>query len=132
MPKIRHLAIVCMDPEALAKFYCDVFDMKIQSRSGRNNLFVTDGYITVALLRQRAEGKPCGLNQMGFEVEDPAAIAARLAKWQVVGPTARPDNRIYAETRATDPEGNMFDLSQHGYLAAETGDARRLKKPAKV
>jgi hypothetical protein len=27
MPRIRHLAIVCMDPEKLAQFYCEVFDM---------------------------------------------------------------------------------------------------------
>ena len=31
MPKIRHLAIICMDPEKLAQFYCEVFDMKVVS-----------------------------------------------------------------------------------------------------
>src|SRR5262249_38603506 len=62
MPKIRHLAIVCMDPDQLAKFYCEVFDMKVVGRNGRSNVFVSDGYITVALLSQKAEGKPCGLN----------------------------------------------------------------------
>ena len=60
MPKIRHLAIICMDPEKLAKFYCDVFEMKVVTRNGRNNVFLTDGYMNVALLRQRAEGKQCG------------------------------------------------------------------------
>src|SRR4029079_13079544 len=37
MPKIRHLAIICMDPEKLAKFYSEVFEMKIVARNGRNN-----------------------------------------------------------------------------------------------
>ena len=36
MPKIRHLALVCMDPEKLATFYCEVFDMKVVGRSNRN------------------------------------------------------------------------------------------------
>ncbi len=78
MPKIRHLAIVCMDPEKLAQFYCEVFDMKVVARNGRSNVFVSDGYITMALLSQKAEGKPCGLNHFGFHVEDSDAIAARL------------------------------------------------------
>ena len=29
MPKIRPLAIVCMGPDELAKFYCEVFDIKV-------------------------------------------------------------------------------------------------------
>ena len=58
MPKIRHLAIMCMDPQKLAKFYCDVFDMKVVTTTDKRDVFVTDGYITLALLRQKAVGKP--------------------------------------------------------------------------
>jgi catechol 2,3-dioxygenase-like lactoylglutathione lyase family enzyme len=118
MPKIRHLAIVCMDPEKLAQFYCEVFDMTVVGRNGRNgrhNVFVSDGYITVALLSQKAEGKPYGLNHFGFQVEDSAAIAERMKDWKVVGPAARPADRTYAELRATDPEGNNFDLAEGGF-----------------
>ncbi len=70
MPKIRHLAIICMDPEKLAKFYNEVFEMKVVARTGRNNVFLTDGYMNIALLSQKAEGKPNGLNHFGFHVED--------------------------------------------------------------
>jgi catechol-2,3-dioxygenase len=69
MPKIRHLAIICMDPEKLAKFYSEVFEMKIVARNGRNNVFLTDGYMNLALLSQKAEGKQNGLNHFGFHVE---------------------------------------------------------------
>ena len=130
MPKLRHLAIVAMDPEAMARFYCEVFEMRIIDRTPTGAVALSDGSFNLTFLPQRAEGKPCGLNHMGFEVEDSAEIARRLARWKGVQPTARPDNRIYAETRATDPEGNMFDLSGHGYQRAETGAARR--RPAKV
>jgi catechol 2,3-dioxygenase-like lactoylglutathione lyase family enzyme len=121
VPKIRHLAIVCMDPEKLAKFYCEVFDMKVVERNGRRNVFLSDGYITLALLRQKAEGKPCGLNHFGFHVEDSAVIAERMKHWKVVGPEERPADRAYAELRATDPEGNNFDLAEGGFERSAPG-----------
>jgi catechol 2,3-dioxygenase-like lactoylglutathione lyase family enzyme len=118
MPKIKHLAIVCMDPENLARFYCEVFEMKEVTRSTRNgltNVFLTDGYMNVALLSQKAEGKTNGLNHFGFHVEDADVIANRLKNWDVVGPTDRPPDRVYAEQRATDPEGNNYDIAEGGF-----------------
>jgi catechol-2,3-dioxygenase len=114
-----------MDPEALAKFYCEVFDMKVVERNGRQNVFVSDGYITVALLSQKAEGKPCGLNHFGFQVENSAAIAERLKRWKVVGPAPRPPDRAYAELRATDPEGNNFDLAEGGFERSAARGGRK-------
>jgi catechol-2,3-dioxygenase len=104
-----------MDPQKLAQFYCEVFDMKIVTTTEKRDVFVTDGYITVALLRQKAEGKPPGLNHFGFHIEDHQVIAERLKKWDVVGPAQRPADRTYAELRATDPEGNNFDLAEGGF-----------------
>lgn len=132
MPKLKHIAIVAMDPEVLAKFYCDVFEMEIIDRSPTGGVFLSDGYFNVALLPNRAEGKANGINHFGFQVEDAEAIAQRLKKWKVKGPTARPDNRYYAEQRATDPEGNMFDLSEHGFQKMELGAERRARKTEKV
>ncbi|MGE0651292.1 MAG: VOC family protein [Alphaproteobacteria bacterium] len=138
MPKIRHIAIIAMDPEELGKFYCDVFDMEIIDRSPTGGVFLSDGYFNIALLPNRAEGKANGINHFGFLVDDVAEVEERLKKWKVSGPKARPDNRYYAETRATDPEGNMFDLSVHGFLKKETGEDRKsaadekAKAPEKV
>ena len=42
-------------------------------------------------------------------------IAERLKKWNVIGPEKRPPDRAYAETRATDPEGNNYDLAVAGF-----------------
>ena len=64
MPKIRHLAVICMDPEKLAKFYCDVFEMTEvtrNTRNGRTNVFLTDGYMNLALLSQKAEHEYAGV-----------------------------------------------------------------------
>lgn len=133
MAKIKHIALICMDPNKLAEFYCDVFGMTVQVRR-LGAVHLTDGYLNLALLPQHAEGKPNGLNHFGFHVEDREVIAERMKKWKVVGPEKRPANRTYAETRGTDPEGNNFDLSEGGFersrQPAETEPAKT--EPAAV
>ena len=134
MPKIRHLAVICMDPEKLAQFYCDVFEMKVVGRSTRNgqgNVFLSDGYMNLALLSQKCEGKANGLNHFGFHVEDSEVIAERLKKYKVVGPSERPADRVYAEQRATDPEGNMYDIAEGGF-DRDLATPKKTRKPAPV
>ncbi|MDH3242033.1 MAG: VOC family protein [Alphaproteobacteria bacterium] len=119
MAKLRHLGIITVDPEKLARFYSDVFEMEIIHRSPAGAVYMSDGVINLALLPNTAEGKPSGLNHFGFHVEDAEEIGARLAAWNVAEPRARPSNRPYAETRTTDPDGNNIDLSVHGYQTVE-------------
>lgn len=92
--------------------------------------FVSDGYLTLAILPFIIEGSTptCGLNHFGFAVEDCEEIAARLAAFGIGKPKKRPADRPYAEVRAADPDGNMFDLSQRGF--EETAAARAGKLPA--
>jgi len=133
-PKIRHLAIITLDPEKLAKFYEQTFEMtRLPARPvpGSKAIYMTDGYVTLALLENKAEGKPPGLNHFGFEVEDQEEITKRLAKGGIKPPAKRPADRPYAETRATDPDGNNFDISVKGFGSEETTAAPR-KEPAPV
>ena len=119
MAKLKHIAIVSMDPAKLAKFYEEVFDMKILNSSKSGATYLTDGYINLALLPNKAEGKPSGLNHFGFEIDDQAEIAARMEKIGMKPPGQRPRDRPYAETRGADPDGNNFDLSVHGFQSVE-------------
>lgn len=119
MAKFKHIAIVSMDPAKLARFYEDVFDMKILNSSKSGATYLTDGYINLALLPNKAEGKPSGLNHFGFEIDDQAEIAARMEKAGLLAPGQRPRDRPYAERRGADPDGNNFDLSVHGFQAVE-------------
>ncbi len=131
-PKIRHLAIITLDPERLAKFYEQTFEMTrlpAKGASGSKAVYMTDGYITLALLENKAEGKPSGLNHFGFEVEDHEETTARLIKGGVKAPAKRPADRPYAETRATDPDGNNFDISVKGFGSEEAATKAR-KEPA--
>jgi catechol 2,3-dioxygenase-like lactoylglutathione lyase family enzyme len=125
-PKLRHLALFARDPEKLAQFYIDVFDMTIVPESeGTTARYVTDGYFTLAILPHRLQGSAAtGLNHFGFAVDDTAAVSARLVKHGVESPKERPGDRPFAELRAVDPEGNWFDLSEHGFETVETGDER--------
>jgi predicted enzyme related to lactoylglutathione lyase len=120
-PKIKHLAIITLDPERLANFYERVFGMTRLTRPAERPkvsqaVFMTDGYLTLALLENKAEGKAPGLNHFGFQIEDQDETAARLAEFNLQ-PTARPADRPYAETRATDPDGNNIDLAVRGFGA---------------
>jgi predicted enzyme related to lactoylglutathione lyase len=131
-PKIRHLAIVTLDPERLAKFYEQTFDMTRLTAErgvpGSKAVYMTDGYITLALLENKAEGKPSGLNHFGWHVDDQDEVARRLTKAGVKAPAKRPADRPYAETRGTDPDGNNFDISVAGFGSAE-GAEQKTKAP---
>jgi catechol 2,3-dioxygenase-like lactoylglutathione lyase family enzyme len=118
MAKIRHLAIKTKSPERLATFYEEVFGMKrIRSEKG-GAIYMSDGYLTLALLRNRGEATPSGINHFGFQVDDIKETEERLKAFEETL-TQRPANRPYAEYRAMDPDGNLFDVSVHGYEEAE-------------
>jgi catechol 2,3-dioxygenase-like lactoylglutathione lyase family enzyme len=115
MAKLRHLAIVTTDPGKLADFYEKALGLEVQQRADNGNVFMTDGYMNIALLTNKAEGKPSGLNHFGFEIEDMEETTAQLEAAGVPAPVKRPADRHYAETRAFDPDGNNFDLSVNGF-----------------
>jgi catechol 2,3-dioxygenase-like lactoylglutathione lyase family enzyme len=127
MPKIRHLAIKTKDPAKLAKFYTEVFGMKVVHSEKSGAIYMSDGYLTLALLRNRGEATPSGINHFGFHVDDLEDIEAKLAKWDEPM-TGRPSTRPFAEHRAMDPDGNLFDISVHGYDEVEFAAEREAKK----
>ena len=133
-PKIRHLALITVEPERLARFYEEVFQMTrlpAKGVAGSKAVYMTDGYITLALLENKAEGKPSGLNHFGFHVDSQDEISGRLTKAGVKAPAKRPADRPYAETRAFDPDGNNFDISVAGF-GSEEGAPTKKKEPVTV
>ena len=131
-PKIRHLAMFARNPAKLAKFYEDVFQMK-RVHSRENAYFLTDGYLNVAILPATTKGAVLpGLNHFGFKVDDREDTLDRIETHGGDAPTKRPSDRPYAEYRGYDLEGNMFDISQHGFEEVETEvDRERKAVPAK-
>lgn len=116
-PRLRHLALVVRDARRTAEFYRDQFGMELFHTDPDGSHFVTDGYLNLALIQQRLDGDVAtGFNHFGFQVTGIAALADRLAEAGVPRPVLRGGDRPFAEYRATDPEGNWFDLSEHGFL----------------
>jgi catechol 2,3-dioxygenase-like lactoylglutathione lyase family enzyme len=128
MAKIRHLAIKTKSPERLANFYEEVFGLKrIRSEKG-GAIYMSDGYLTLALLRNRGEAAPSGINHFGFHVDGIKDIEEKLKKFEEPL-ELRPANRPFAEYRAMDPDGNLFDVSVHGYDEAEMQADREKRAP---
>ena len=122
-PKLRHVAFVVRDAAAIAAFYRDQLEMEVFHVDQDGSHFLTDGYINLALIQhQLASETPAGFNHFGFTVEDTAAMSARLVGAGVPRPASRPTDRPFAEYRAIDPEGNWFDLSEHGFLPPNRED----------
>ena len=83
MARIKHIAIRTTDPEKTSAFYQEVFGLK-KVGLGLNGIFLSDGYINLAILkcrpeRERGAGK-IGIEHFGFQVEDVEGTLAKLSQ----------------------------------------------------
>jgi catechol 2,3-dioxygenase-like lactoylglutathione lyase family enzyme len=115
--KIRHIVFHTTDPERLAKFYVEVMGLEIVHRARNGGISLTDGYMNLSIHTNKIDGKPSGFNHFGFVVEDNDDVVGRFAAHGYRAPLKRPADRLYAEYRAIDPDGNNFDISENGYEA---------------
>jgi len=113
MAKIRHIAIFSDDPENLSKFYVKVFGMKVKGKSDTGGaVWMTDGYMDIALLKRSNELAPEGLHHFGITLEagEKDGVYKRLKEadaWLMKPPPGRP----YVEDACKDADGNKFDIS---------------------
>ena len=79
MPRIKHIALTTQDPAKTADFYKAAFGMREIRRNPRGAVFLTDGYINLAILNFKTEKDAdvgahganfSGIHHFGFEVED--------------------------------------------------------------
>jgi predicted enzyme related to lactoylglutathione lyase len=112
MAKIRHIAIFSDDTANLAKFYADVFEMKINGQSNEGAFWMTDGYMDIAILPRRNDMAPEGVHHFGItiEPEEKEGVMARLKERGHERMTP-PPGRPYVEDALKDADGNKFDLS---------------------
>ena len=115
MAKIRHIAICAEEPFKLAEFYKTTFGMHEVARLEKA-VFVSDGYINLALLPASANDGKEGIYHFGFQVDDVEEIARRgKAAGAQTGIAPRPRDGRYAEFRIHDPVGTPLDLSEHDW-----------------
>ena len=115
MAKIRHIVFHTTDVERLVKFYVEVMGLTVKHRAANGGVSLTDGYLDFSIHTNKIDGKPSGFNHFGFEVEDNEEVVERFKAKGYRAPLKRPGDRLYAEYRAIDPDGNNFDISVNGY-----------------
>jgi catechol 2,3-dioxygenase-like lactoylglutathione lyase family enzyme len=133
MARIKHMAIFSDDPEELAKFYVEVFGMELKGRSSGTDgsVWLSDGYMDIALLRRRSDLAPHGLHHFGITLnqDEEAGVKERLKErdtWISTPPPGRP----YVEVAAKDSDGNKFDISTSAVVSS--GDKVAMKDEERV
>ena len=138
MARIRHIAIFSDDPERLADWYVGVFGMEVKGKSdGGTAVWMTDGYMDIALLKRTSELSPEGVHHFGVTIEpdEKDGVYRRLKErdaWLMKPPPGRP----YVEDAAKDADGNKFDISTSAVKSrggvVDVKDEERVSELAKV
>jgi catechol 2,3-dioxygenase-like lactoylglutathione lyase family enzyme len=132
MPRIKHIALTTKEPAKVAAFYRDAFGMQEIRRAPNGAVFLTDGYINLAILNWKTEKSAdvgangpnySGIHHFGFEVEDLDESAAKLerAEGQPLEEKAGLDTEMAAgghrnfEMKWAGPDGVVIDISHTGW-----------------
>jgi catechol 2,3-dioxygenase-like lactoylglutathione lyase family enzyme len=135
MARIKHIALTTENPAKTAAFYKEAFGLKELRRSPNGAVFLTDGYIHVAVLNLKGEESAdmgahgpnfTGIHHFGFEVDDLGEACESLEKVEAERLTAKTGDEAtaYAEIRAghanfemkwAGPDGVVIDISHTGW-----------------
>ncbi len=132
MARIQHIAITTANPDQVAAFYREAFDMNEVGRNERQ-VQLSDGYINLTILRCKTEkdadvgpngSNYSGIHHIGFQVDDLDATGQKLlgAKGKAItnsqgidtSPEATRPPR--AEEKWSGPDGVVIDISQPGWI----------------
>jgi catechol 2,3-dioxygenase-like lactoylglutathione lyase family enzyme len=129
MAKLRHIALSVPDPEKTAEFYEKTFGLKRVGATESvlaSGVYLSDGYINLALLKYHTDemagvkgGKDyVGVHHLGFQVEDAGAAKGSVEEnggsFFMDLPALK--DTLYYEEKYRDPDGIIFDISQHGWV----------------
>ena len=133
MAKIRHIALTTENPSEVADFYKQAFDMQEIRRSEAGAVFLSDGYINLAILNWKTEKDADvgpngpnynGIHHIGFQVDDLDDSAEKLEQVEGQRLNQRHDDGTLAQAAAAPrnfevkwagPDGVVIDVSQSGW-----------------
>ena len=131
MAKIRHIALTTENPGEVAEFYKAAFDLEEIRRSDNGAVFLSDGYINLAILKFKTEeeanteGGPkwTGMHHFGFNVETMPEAEEKILK---AGATLKRKPKEVdgkprtgnVEVKFTGPDRITVDLSETGWAGA--------------
>jgi catechol 2,3-dioxygenase-like lactoylglutathione lyase family enzyme len=132
MARIKHIALTTQNPEKVAAFYKEAFGLQEVRRSSNGAVFLTDGYINLAILNWKTEKDAdvgangpnfSGIHHFGFQVESLDEACERLEGVQAQQLTTRDglDSMMAAgghrnfEMKWAGPDGVVLDISHTGW-----------------
>jgi len=122
MPRVKQMAIVCDNAERLEEYYCRWFGFEKLGGGPGGSLYLTDGYLNLALLKKGPglpeENQDLGLHHVGFQVESIEEVKKRIAELDPsIRLEKRPKEDPYSEYRIAfpEPQGFAIDVSEKGY-----------------
>ena len=135
MAKIRHIALTTKDPSKVAAFYKEAFGMQEVRRSENGAVFLSDGYINLAILNHKTAAHDAdvgpngdnydGIHHIGFQVDDLDEACNKLegAKGQAI--TTREGLAAMApgaprnfEMKWSGPDDVVLDISHTGWITS--------------
>lgn len=94
---INHVALRTMNPEAMAEFYADVFELTPANREeGDPNYYLSDGHMTLVVMPWNImdyEGGgiiTAGMDHIGFKVENLETFKSDIANMAAINPRLAP------------------------------------------
>ena len=138
MAKIRHIALTTGDPDKAAAFYKEAFDMEEIRRSENGAVFLTDGYINLAILNYKTAATDAdvgpngdnydGIHHFGFQVDDLDEACEKLEKAKGTAITTRegadaamaaPGAPRNFEMKWSGPDDVVVDISHTGWQTSK-------------
>lgn len=118
MSKLRHIAVIVPDPDDARQFFQQAFGMTLVGEA-RRGLYVSDGTINIALLKQEHPDEPLGVAHFGIWVDDLDAAEKRITEAGGAYVTGRPTSpNSFYEAKFKTPTGQVFDVTHNGWAGA--------------
>jgi catechol-2,3-dioxygenase len=117
MPQLRQLVIAAEDPNRLADFYKNVFDLdKIDEAKGA--VFLSDGVFNLALVAE-ADPQKQGLQHLSFDTVRVESLGKKLAHVSMQeSDLAAVESVTGVEFQIHDPDGNTVGICRRGFDVA--------------
>ncbi len=127
MSKLRHVALIVSDPERSARFYENAFGMT-RCGTARRGIYLTDGIMNLALLKQEGDKEKPGVFHFGMWVDDLDEAEKTIQEAGGSYLAGRPDASLrsgqadkassFYECKYRDPDGIVFDVTHTGWAGA--------------
>jgi catechol 2,3-dioxygenase-like lactoylglutathione lyase family enzyme len=135
MAKIRHIALTTENPAKAAAFYAKAFGMEIIRKSDNGAVFLSDGYINLAILNWKTEKDADvgpngpnynGIHHIGFQVDDldeaienlEGADGKQLSTREGLDPAMAATGPRNFEMKWAGPDDVVIDISHTGWTTS--------------